>query len=79
HPYPYMVREFQRVIGDEARAQYLDRYGRLPDVGIACVGGGSIAVGLFAAFVPDEDVRLIGVEAGGLGIDSGQHAAPLTA
>ena len=74
-----MVREFQRVIGDEARSQYLDRYGRLPDVGIACVGGGSNAIGLFAAFVPDKDVRLIGVEAGGLGLNSGQHAAPLTA
>jgi len=79
HPYPYMVREFQRVIGDEARSQYLERYGRLPDVGVACVGGGSNAIGLFAAFVPDKDVRLIGVEAGGLGLDSGQHAAPLTA
>lgn len=79
HPYPYMVREFQRVIGDEARAQYLERYGRLPDVGIACVGGGSNAMGLFTAFVNDSDVRLIGVEAGGLGIETGQHAAPLTA
>jgi len=79
HPYPYMVREFQRVIGDEARAQYLDRYGRLPDAGIACVGGGSNAMGLFAAFVNDKDVRLIGVEAGGLGLAGGQHAAPLTA
>ena len=79
HPYPYMVREFQRVIGDEARAQYLERYGRLPDVGIACVGGGSNAIGLFAAFVDDADVRLIGVEAGGLGLASGQHAAPLSA
>jgi tryptophan synthase beta chain len=79
HPYPYMVREFQRVIGDEARAQYMERYGRLPEVGIACVGGGSNAMGLFAAFIPDEDVRLIGVEAGGLGLATGQHAAPLTA
>ncbi len=79
HPYPYMVREFQRVIGDEARAQYFERYGRLPDVGIACVGGGSNAIGLFAAFVDDADVRLIGVEAGGLGLASGQHAAPLSA
>jgi len=79
HPYPYMVREFQRVIGDEARAQYLERYGRLPDAGIACVGGGSNAIGFFAGFVPDVDVRLIGVEAGGLGVASGQHAAPLTA
>jgi tryptophan synthase beta chain len=79
HPYPYMVREFQRVIGDEARQQYLDRFGRLPDACIACVGGGSNAIGFFAAFVGDPDVRLIGVEAGGLGIDTGQHAAPLTA
>src|SRR5579863_9344403 len=71
HPYPYMVREFQRIIGDEARAQYLERYGRLPEVGIACVGGGSNAMGLFAAFVPDEEVRLIGVEAGGLGLETG--------
>ena len=79
HPYPYMVREFQRIIGDEARAQYLKRYDRLPDVGIACVGGGSNAIGFFTAFVPDESVRLIGVEAGGHGIASGEHAAPLTA
>jgi tryptophan synthase beta chain len=79
HPYPYMVREFQRVIGDEARAQYLDRYGRLPELGIACVGGGSNAIGFFAGFVADEEVRLLGVEAGGLGITSGQHAAPLSA
>ncbi len=79
HPYPYMVREFQRVIGDEARRQYLDRYGRLPDAGIACVGGGSNAIGFFTAFVPDEEVRLIGVEAGGRGLASGEHAAPLSA
>lgn len=79
HPYPYMVREFQRVIGDESRAQYLERYGHLPDAGIACVGGGSNAIGFFTAFVPDEDVRLIGVEAGGLGLNSGMHAAPLSA
>ncbi len=79
HPYPYMVREFQRVIGDEARAQYLERYGVLPEVGIACVGGGSNAIGFFAGFVDDPSVRLIGVEAGGLGLDSGAHAAPLTA
>jgi tryptophan synthase beta chain len=78
HPYPYMVREFQRVIGDESRGQYLDRYGRLPDVCIACVGGGSNAIGFFTAFVPDEEVRLIGVEAGGLGLATGQHAAPLS-
>jgi tryptophan synthase beta chain len=78
HPYPYMVREFQRVIGDEARAQYLERYGRLPDVGIACVGGGSNAIGFFHAFVPDSGVRLIGVEAGGRGVATGEHAAPLS-
>jgi tryptophan synthase beta chain len=79
HPYPFMVREFQRVIGDEARAQYLERYGKPPDAGIACVGGGSNAIGFFTAFVPDSQTRLIGVEAGGHGIASGQHAAPLTA
>ncbi|HEY0866572.1 MAG TPA: tryptophan synthase subunit beta [Fimbriimonas sp.] len=79
HPYPYMVREFQRVIGDETREQYLERYGRLPDAGIACVGGGSNAIGFFTAFLPDPEVRLVGVEAGGLGIDTGRHAAPLTA
>jgi tryptophan synthase beta chain len=79
HPYPYMVREFQRIIGDEARAQYLDRYGRLPEAAVACVGGGSNAIGFFAAFLDDADVRLVGVEAGGLGIETGQHAAPLTA
>jgi tryptophan synthase beta chain len=79
HPYPYLVRELQRVIGDEARAQYLERYGRLPDACLACVGGGSNAIGFFTAFVPDADVRLIGVEAGGLGLASGKHAAPLTA
>lgn len=79
HPYPYMVREFQRVIGDEARAQYLERYGRLPEVGVACVGGGSNAIGFFAGFFPDEEVRLLGVEAGGRGLASGAHAAPLSA
>jgi tryptophan synthase beta chain len=79
HPYPYMVREFQKVIGEEARAQYLDRYGRLPEVGIACVGGGSNAIGFFAGFLNDPEVALIGVEAGGLGLASGQHAAPLSA
>jgi tryptophan synthase beta chain len=79
HPYPYMVREFQRVIGDEARAQMLERFGTLPEVGIACVGGGSNAIGFFAGFLEDESVKLVGVEAGGLGVSSGQHAAPLTA
>jgi tryptophan synthase beta chain len=75
HPYPSMVRDFQAVIGREARRQILDQAGRLPDTCIACVGGGSNAIGLFQAFLPDEGVRLVGVEAGGLGIDSGQHAA----
>jgi len=79
HPYPYMVREFQSIIGIEARAQYLARYGVLPDAGIACVGGGSNAIGFFAGFVDDPAVRLYGVEAGGLGLATGQHAAPLTA
>jgi tryptophan synthase beta chain len=75
HPYPLMVRDFQRIIGDEARRQMLDQAGRLPDVCIACVGGGSNSIGLFHAFVDDEDVDLIGVEAGGRGIASGEHAA----
>ena len=75
HPYPLMVREFQSVIGQEARRQYLDTLGRLPDVIIACVGGGSNAIGIFDAFLGDSAVRLIGVEAGGHGITAGQHAA----
>ncbi|MGE3843869.1 MAG: tryptophan synthase subunit beta [Vicinamibacterales bacterium] len=75
HPYPLMVREFQSVIGDEARQQCLDVAGRLPDAVVACVGGGSNSMGLFDAFVDDRAVRLIGVEAGGLAIASGKHAA----
>ncbi len=75
HPYPLMVREFQSVIGAEARAQCLDAIGRLPDAIVACVGGGSNAMGLFDAFIDDRGVRLIGVEAGGRGIEPGQHAA----
>ena len=75
HPYPLMVREFQSVIGREARAQCLDHFGRLPDVIVACVGGGSNAIGIFDAFVSDTSTRLIGVEAGGYGIRPGQHAA----
>jgi tryptophan synthase beta chain len=75
HPYPLMVREFQSVIGREARQQCLDTIGRLPDAIVACVGGGSNAMGIFDAFVGDAAVRLIGVEAGGHGISSGQHAA----
>jgi len=75
HPYPTMVREFQRVIGDEAREQVLAREGRLPDAVVACVGGGSNAIGTFAAFIADKNVRLIGVEAGGRGESLGDHAA----
>jgi tryptophan synthase beta chain len=77
-PYPALVRDLQRVIGDEARAQILDREGRLPARVVACVGGGSNAIGTFAAFIDDEDVELVGVEAGGEGIDTGRHGAPLT-
>ena len=75
HPYPVMVRDFQSVIGTEARAQILERIGRLPDMVIACVGGGSNAMGIFHAFRADEGVELIGVEAGGESIASGKHAA----
>jgi tryptophan synthase beta chain len=75
HPYPMMVRDFQCVIGLEARQQILDREGKLPDMLIACVGGGSNAIGLFHPFLHDSDVRMIGVEAGGEGIRTGKHAA----
>src|SRR5436190_9521386 len=75
HPYPLMVRDFQSVIGREARAQILEQAGRLPDAIVACVGGGSNAIGIFDAFIPDERVRLIGVEAGGEQIARGRHAA----
>jgi tryptophan synthase beta chain len=78
HPFPLMVREFQRVIGDEARVQVLERTGRLPDAVAACVGGGSNAIGIFTAFVPDAGVRLVGFEAGGEGLHSGRHAATIT-
>jgi tryptophan synthase beta chain len=77
HPFPLMVREFQRVIGKEARAQILEEEGRLPDAVIACVGGGSNAMGAFAEFVEDKDVRLIGVEAAGRGLDGAEHGATL--
>ncbi len=77
-PYPALVRDLQRVIGDEARAELLEREGRLPSRVIACVGGGSNALGVFAAFLGDEDVELVGVEAGGEGIDTPRHGAPLT-
>ncbi|NMT63728.1 tryptophan synthase subunit beta [Marinobacter orientalis] len=79
HPYPLLVRDFQSVIGRETRAQCLDRTGKLPDALVACVGGGSNAIGMFYPFLTDESVELYGVEAGGLGIDTGQHAAPLSA
>jgi tryptophan synthase beta chain len=78
HPFPMMVRDFQRVIGLEAREQVLAATGRLPDAVIACVGGGSNAIGLFHAFIPDAQVALIGCEAGGDGLDTGRHAATLT-
>ncbi|HCE00308.1 MAG TPA: tryptophan synthase subunit beta, partial [Armatimonadetes bacterium] len=79
HPYPYMVRQFQSVIGLEAKHQYQERHGRLPDVVVACVGGGSNAIGAFHAFVPEPTVSLVGVEAGGCGVETGKHAAPLSA
>ena len=77
HPYPEMVRDFQSVIGKGARAQMLAKYGRLPDQAIACVGGGSNAMGLFAGFIDDKDVKLVGVEAGGKGLATGEHAASI--
>jgi tryptophan synthase beta chain len=79
HPFPYMVREFQRVIGREARAQLLERIGRLPDVVAACVGGGSNAIGIFYDFIPDSAVRLVGLEAAGDGVETGRHAATISA
>jgi tryptophan synthase beta chain len=79
HPYPAMVRDFQCIIGREAREQILRQAGRLPDALVACVGGGSNAIGLFHPFLDDDGVELYGVEAGGSGLDSGQHAAPLCA
>ncbi|HEY8448630.1 MAG TPA: tryptophan synthase subunit beta [Thermomicrobiales bacterium] len=79
HPYPLIVRDLQSVIGREARSQMLEKEGRLPDVVVACVGGGSNAIGMFHPFVGDESVELVGVEAGGHGIESGQHAATLCA
>ena len=79
HPYPMMVRDYQSVIGREARLQFLEATGSLPDYAVACVGGGSNAIGLFHEFVPDEDVRLVGVEAGGEGLDGGRSSATLAA
>ncbi len=78
HPFPEMVREFQRIISTEARAQVLDRYGRLPDAVLACVGGGSNAMGVFSDFIADESVQLIGFEAAGDGVETGRHAATIT-
>ncbi|MFT4305964.1 MAG: tryptophan synthase subunit beta [Microbacterium sp.] len=77
HPFPAMVRDFQKIIGEEARAQLLDEVGRLPDAVLACVGGGSNAIGIFDAFLDDEDVRLFGVEAAGDGVDTERHAASI--
>jgi len=79
HPYPQLVRDFQSVIGQEARAQCLQTTGQLPDTLVACVGGGSNAIGLFHPFIDDESVRIVGVEAGGHGLETGEHAAPLNA
>ena len=79
HPYPMLVRDFQSVIGREARAQCLERLGRLPDAVVACVGGGSNAIGIFAPFAEDREVELVGVEAAGHGLESGRHAATLVA
>jgi tryptophan synthase beta chain len=78
HPYPLMVRHFQAVIGQEARAQMLEQFGQLPDLITACAGGGSNAIGLFHAFLQDEQVKIVGVEAAGSGVDSDRHAATLT-
>ena len=77
HPFPTIVRDFQAVIGTESRAQIQEMTGRLPDAVVACVGGGSNAIGMFHAFVPDKDVKLIGVEAGGDGVDTPRHSATL--
>jgi tryptophan synthase beta chain len=79
HPYPQMVRDFQSVIGREAKAQILDVEGRLPDAAVACIGGGSNAMGLFYPFIDDSSVRLIGVEAAGLGMQTDKHAASISA
>lgn len=78
HPYPTLVRDFQRIIGDEVRRQVLADEGRLPDILVACVGGGSNAIGLFHPFIGDREVRLVGVEAAGRGVETGSHAATLT-
>ena len=79
HPYPQMVRDFQSVIGNETKQQIMEAEGRLPDVAVACIGGGSNAIGLFYPFINDSSVRLVGVEAAGLGVASGKHAASISA
>jgi tryptophan synthase beta chain len=79
HPYPQMVRDFQSVIGNETKRQIMEAEGRLPDVAVACIGGGSNAMGLFYPFINDSSVRLVGVEAAGLGVASGKHAASISA
>lgn len=79
HPYPMLVRDFQSIIGREAKAQCVEMTGKLPDALVACVGGGSNAIGLFHPFIEDPDVKMYGVEAAGFGLDTGQHAAPLSA
>jgi tryptophan synthase beta chain len=79
HPYPTMVRDFQRIIGDELREQIMEKEKRLPDYLVACVGGGSNAMGMFFPFVKDQDVKMIGVEAAGRGLETEQHAASITA
>ncbi|MSY09723.1 MAG: tryptophan synthase subunit beta, partial [Actinobacteria bacterium] len=78
HPFPTMVRDFHKIIGEEARAQVLELIGRLPDAVLACIGGGSNAIGIFHEFIPDANVRLIGFEAGGDGVETGRHAATIT-
>ncbi len=78
HPFPKIVRDFQSIVGREARGQFLSRYGSLPDIVTACVGGGSNAIGLFTAFLDDEQVKMVGVEPAGKGLDTGEHAATLT-
>ena len=78
HPFPTMVRDFHKIIGEESREQMIELTGRLPDAVLACVGGGSNAIGIFNAFIPDTQVRLIGLEAGGDGVETGRHAATIT-
>ncbi len=78
HPFPKMVRDFQSIVGHEARQQFLSKEGKLPDIVAACVGGGSNAIGIFTAFLKDENVKLVGIEPAGKGLESGQHAATLT-